>query len=158
MADTTIKTILSVCATTSSKVKDLVIKDGQLIFVHDNNKIALDFGGKRTFYNQITELESEQARTSLLAPITGQYYFVIETAVLWTFQGGWKQLSTPPEEIVFIGTALPELGVSKTLYVNKDVDNEHISVWDDATSNYVVVADKTQSIDESDIDALFNQK
>lgn len=155
MADSITKPILSVCATTSSKVKDLVIKDGQLIFVHDNNKIALDFGGKRTFYNQITELESEQARTSLLAPITGHYYFVIETAVLWTFQGGWKQLTTPPEEIVFIGTELPELGVTKTLYISKEINNEHISVWDDTTSSYVIVADKTQVISEEEISSLF---
>ena len=155
MADSITKPILSVCATTSSKVKDLVIKDGQLIFVNDNNKIALDFGGKRTFYNQITELESEQARTSLLAPITGHYYFVIETSVLWTFQGGWKQLTTPPEEIVFIGTELPELGVTKTLYISKEINNEHISVWDDTTSSYVIVADKTQVISEEEISSLF---
>lgn len=153
MADSITKPILSVCATTSSKVKDLVIKDGQLIFVHDNNKIALDFGGKRTFYNQITELESEQARTSLLAPITGHYYFVIETAVLWTFQGGWKQLTTPPEEIVFIGTEFPELGSAKKLYVNKS--NKEISIWDDSASEYVVVADTTQTISEEEISLLF---
>ena len=36
MADaTSVKPILSVCATTASKVKDLSIKEGQLIFVHD---------------------------------------------------------------------------------------------------------------------------
>ena len=54
MAGTTsTKPVLSVCATTASKVKDLTIKDGQLVFVHDTGKIALDFNGKRVFYNQI---------------------------------------------------------------------------------------------------------
>lgn len=153
MADLTNKTILSVCATTSSKVKDLVIKDGQLIFVHDNNRIALDFGGKRTFYNQITELSSEAERQSLLAPITGQYYFVIETAVLWTFNGGWIQLTTPPEEIVFIGTELPELGVSKTLYVNKS--DKYISVWDEDTNKYITVADYKEEATNQEILSLF---
>lgn len=155
MADSTTKTILSVCATTSSNVKNLVIKDGQLIFVHDNNKIALDFGGKRIFYNQITELESEAERQSLLAPITGQYYFIIETAVLWTFNEKWIQLTTPPEEIVFIGTELPELGISKTLYVNKM--EKCISVWDEETNEYITIADYTKEATNEDIENLFNK-
>ena len=121
MADLTTYPVLSVCATVGSKLPDLAIKDGQLIFAQDKHKIALDFGGKRVFYNQIEELATEQDRQSILAPITGQYYFVIKTAVLWTYQDGWVQLTTPPEEIVFIGTELPELGSAKTLYVNKDV-------------------------------------
>lgn len=154
MADLTSKTILSVCATISSKVKNLVIKDGQLIFIHDTNKIALDYNGKRTFYNQITEIESEAERQSLLAPISGNYYFVVDTAVLWTFNGGWKQLTTPPEEIVFIGTdELPELGQKKTLYVSKSQKN--ISVWDEETKSYVAVADYTNEATADDIKNLF---
>lgn len=158
MADTNISTILSLCATTSSKIKDLVIKDGQLIFVHDSKKIALDFGGKRTFFNQITELASEDERTSILAPITGHYYFVVKTAVLWTYQNGWVQLTTPPEEILFIGTDetdFPTLGSAKGLYVNKK--KKEISVWDEETNKYLVVANKEEieSISEEKISSLF---
>ena len=51
MADSITKTILSLCATTSDKVKDLVIKDGQLIFVHDVGRLALDYKGKRIYTN-----------------------------------------------------------------------------------------------------------
>ena len=83
MADNTYP-ILSVCATVRSKLSDLVIKNGQMIFVQDKHKIALDYNGKRVFYNQIEELATEQERTSLLAPVSGFYYFVIDTAVLWT--------------------------------------------------------------------------
>ena len=155
MTDLSTKTILSVCATTSSKVKDLVITDGQLIFVHDTNKIALDLNGKRTFYNQITELESEAERQSLLAPLTKHYYFVIETAVLWTYNGGWVQITSKPEEIVFIGTELPELGVPKTLYVNKTEQN--ITVWDDDTSKYITVGEAYRAMETSDIDELFSE-
>lgn len=153
MADSSTKTILSVCATTSSKIKDLVIKDGQLIFVHDSKKIALDLGGKRVFYNQIIELASDEARTSLLAPITGQYYFVIDTAVLWTYNNGWVSITTPPNEIVFIGTEFPELGSKKTLYINKT--EKCISIWDENENKYVVVADQSDEATDEDIYALF---
>lgn len=153
MADSTNKTILSVISTTSSKVKDLVIKDGQLIFVHDNHRIALDLNGKRTFYNQITELETEDERTSLLAPITGQYYFVIETAILWVFNNGWVQLTIPSEDIVFIGDDFPSLGKAKTLYVNKT--EKYISAWDNTQKKYVTVADTTSDLSAEDIENLF---
>lgn len=153
MADLTTTPVLSVCATVGSKLSDLTIVDGQLTFVRDKHKIALDFGGKRTFYNQIEELATEQARVSLLAPVTGLFYFVIETAVLWTYQNGWVQITTPPKEIVFFGTELPELGVTKTLYV--DTNKKEISVWDDETENYIVVADKTIEMTAEDVNALF---
>lgn len=155
MADLTMKPVLSVCATVGSKLSDLTIKDGQLTFVRDKHRIALDFGGKRTFYNQIEELATEGARTSLLAPVTGLFYFVIETAVLWTYQNGWIQITTPPREVVFFGTELPELGVTKTLYV--DTTKKEISIWDSNTSAYVVVADKTNELTAEDIDALFDK-
>ena len=153
MADLTTKPVLSVCATVGSKLPDLVIKDGQLIFVQDKHKIALDFGGKRVFYNQIEELATDAARTSMLAPVAGLFYFVIETAVLWTYQNGWVQITTPPKEVVFFGTELPELGIAKTLYV--DIANKEISVWDEAASGYVVIADKTVELTAEDVNALF---
>lgn len=155
MADLTTKPVLSVCATVGSKLPDLVIKDGQLIFIRDKHKIALDFGGKRTFFNQIEELATEEARTSMLAPVSGRFYFVIETAVLWRYQDKWVQLTTPPKEVVFFGTELPELGVPQTLYV--DTAMKEISVWDEASSSYVVVADKTNELTAEDINALFEK-
>ena len=49
------KQMMSIIATTSERISDLVIKNGQLIFIHDMGRIALDYNGKRTFYNQIVE-------------------------------------------------------------------------------------------------------
>lgn len=149
-----VQAVLSVCATTGERVKLLPIENGQLIFVQDKHRIALDFNGKRTFYNQITELDTEQERVSLLAPISGMYYFIIETAVLWTYRGGWIQITSRPEEIVFIGTEMPELGQPKTLYVDKNC--KEILVWDEGTQAYITVSDYTNEISESDIDELFN--
>lgn len=157
MADTTTKQVLSVIATTSERVKDLVIKNGQLIFCQDNGRIALDFKGKRKFYNQIEELDTEMARKELESPVNGVYYFIIETAILWTYSNNdWIQITAKPNEIVFIGTEFPELGVEQTIYANTTDGNEHIAVWDDEMSDYKVVADKTQSITTEDVIALFN--
>lgn len=153
MAEATFKIV----ATTSDKVKNLVIKNGQLIFVQDKGRVAFDFKDKRVFYNQITELDKEQERTSLSSPVNG-YYFVIETAVLWLYNGEWIQITTPPRDVVFIGVELPELGQARTgtLYVNKA--EKEISVWDENTNSYVVVADKTEDVDtitNDDINSLF---
>lgn len=150
MADTT-RTTLSICVTSGSRVSDLVIKDGQLIFVRDKHRIAFDFGGKRNFYNQIEEIATEKDRLNLV-PENGVYYFVIGTAVLWTYQNEWIQLTIPPKEYLFIGVELPELGSENVLYVNK---NGGISIWDEEKSKYVTVADKNEYVSESDIDSLF---
>jgi hypothetical protein len=154
-ATNTTKSILSVCATTSERVKDLVIKNGQLIFIQDACRIAMDWKNKRTFYNQIEELETDSDRANLSDAVNGKFYFVIDTAVLWRYYNGWIQITSKPDEILFIGTEMPELGKANTLYINKEEGNECISIWDDDTDTYKVVADKTHSISKEDIVALF---
>ena len=99
MADSTSSPVLSAIATVNSKLSDLEVKDGQLIFVQDKNTIALDFGGKRRLYKQIEELSTEDARLSLLAPVIGRYYYVVETGVMWTYQNDWVQITTTPSDI-----------------------------------------------------------
>lgn len=153
MADTMIRTALSVCATTSSRLPDLAIKNGQLIFIQDKCRIAFDFGDTRKFYNQINELATDSDRIALEEPVASSYYFVIETAVLWAYQDNWIQLTTTPEEIVFIGAEIPTLGSANKLYVNKV--NKEISVWDDETNGYIKVSNYSDTISESDIDSLF---
>ena len=154
MADTLNTTpILSVIATNASRLSDLSIKNGQLVFIKDKSRIAFDFDDKRVFYNQIVELSTDDDRQSLLAPISGKYYFVISTAVLWYYSDKWVQITTPPQEIVFIGVELPELGSANTLYVNKQEQN--ISVWDEDESKYKVVADTTDRIPDDLIDGIF---
>jgi hypothetical protein len=154
MADAT-KSILSLIATTSDRVRDLVIKDGQLIFCQDVGRIAFDFKGKRVFYNQIVEIETEAARKGLENPMDG-YYFVIDTGVFWNYHSEWTQITNAPQEVVFIGIELPTLGQANTLYANTTEGAENISVWDDELGRYVVVADKTQEVSDMDILELFN--
>ena len=154
MADLTTKTILSVCATTAKRLPDLAIKNGQLIFIQDKHRIAFDFGDKRKFYNQIEELATDEERIALEEPIVGSFYFVINTAVFWTYQNDWIPLTTSPEEIVFIGTdTMPELGSAKTLYVSKT--KKEITVWDNNTNGYVSVSNYSEAISEEEIASLF---
>lgn len=142
-----------VIATTSSRLKELVIENGQLIFIQDKSRIALDFNNKRTFYNQITELDTDYDRSSIESPSYG-YYFVIETAVLWFYQDQWIQITNPPEEVIFIGTELPELGQDNKLYVNKNI--REISIWDIETNSYIAVSNYTDEISNEDIENLFS--
>ena len=155
MAETNIKTVLQVCATKSNRLPELAIKNGQLIFIQDKCRIAFDFGDERRFYNQIETLDTDYDRIMHSNPVDGCFYFVIETAMLWFYQSNWIQLTTAPEEIVFIGTEIPELGTVKTLYVDKT--KKEISIWNEESKEYIVIADKTHvaSISELDIDSLF---
>ena len=160
MADnsTTVSPVLSVCATTGSRVKDLPIKDAQLIFVQDKHRIAFDFNGKRRFYNQIEEIDSEEDRALLLSPVSNTFYFVIDTAVLWYYNDErWTQITAKPDpaNVIFIGTELPELGQAKedTIYVNKS--DREIAVYDKDTNGYIIVSDYTNEVTEEDIESLF---
>lgn len=158
MADTTnnTKSIMSLIATSSSRIRDLVIKDGQLIFIQDLGRIAFDFKGKRVFYNQIVELETEADRLALKTPLNG-YYFVLDSACLWAYKDGWIQITDKPQEIVQVGIELPQLGQQGKLYATTKEGAENVSVWDEDSDRYIVVADKTQSMTAEDVIALFNK-
>jgi hypothetical protein len=144
---------MSLVATSSSKIRQLTIKDGQLIFVQDLGRIALDFNGKRVFYNQIVELEGEAQRQSLIEPLDG-YYFVVDEACLWFYKNGWTQITGRPNEVLFVGVENPQLGSANKLYV--DVDDKEISVWDETTGTYIAVANYTMEVSDSDIEGLFD--
>ena len=144
---------LKVIATSSSRIKDLLIKDGQLIFLQDLGRIAFDFKGKRVFYNQITELATEADRLDLEEPLNG-YYFVIGSACLWFYKDEWIQITEKPQEVLCIGVELPELGQEGTLYV--DTDDREISVWDEDNGEYITVANFTREVSEQEIESLFD--
>lgn len=146
-------TVMSLVATSSSRIRELVIKDGQLIFIQNLGRIAFDFKGQRVFYNQIVELETEADRLALENPLDG-YYFVIDSACLWFYKNnGWVQITEKPENIVFIDVELPQLGQQGKLYV--DTDDREISVWDEKTDKYIVVSNYTAEVSNEDIENLF---
>lgn len=153
MADTTTKPVMSLIATTSSKIKNLIIKDGQLIFIQDLGRIAFDFKGRRVFYNQIAELDTEADRLALESPLDG-YYFVFDSACLWCYQNGWIQITGKPQEILFVGVEFPKLGQQGKLYI--DTGKKEISVWDEDNDVYIPVSNYTTEVTNADIESLFD--
>jgi len=148
--------VMSLVATSSSRIRELTIKDGQLIFIQDLGRIAFDYKGQRVFYNQIVELETEVDRLALNEldekPLDG-YYFVIDSACLWFYKDGWIQITEKPEKVLFIDVELPQLGQQGKLYVN--TDDREISVWDDEIDNYIIVSNYTEEVSSEDIESLF---
>lgn len=147
-------TIMSLVATNSPRIRELPIKDGQLIFIQDMGRIAFDYKGKRVFYNQIVELETEAERIMLDNPLDG-YYFVIDSGCLWFYKDGWDQITGRPENVLFIDVELPQLGQAKEgmLYVNKA--EREIAIFDGVANEYIVVSDYTHEVTAEDIESLF---
>lgn len=152
MSDMTTKKVLSLVATTSDKIRNLTIKNGQLIFIQNLGRIAFDFNDKRVFYNQIVELEAEADRLALSEPLNG-YYFVIGTGVFWSYQDRWIQITEKPEQILFVGTELPTLGQENKLYINNK--DREISIWDEASQQYIIVSNYAEPITNEDVESLF---
>ena len=145
--------VMTLVATNSSRIRELVIKDGQLIFIQDLGRIAFDYKGQRVFYNQIVELEVEADRLALDNPLNG-YYFVIDSACLWFYKDGWTQITEKPNDILFIDVELPQLGQQGKLYI--DTDDREISVWDEETDKYIAVSNYTEEVSDLDIEGLFD--
>ena len=142
MADTTnVKSVLKVIATTSDRVQDLSVDNGQLIFLKDVGRIAFDFNDIRVFYNQIVELETDAERLSLEAPLSG-YYFVISTGILWYYRyssvPSQYERSSPPrcnarilfrERYALKGTAWTCLVVVRSRSWNRNHLGLYLFLW-----------------------------
>lgn len=51
-----------IVATTADKINSLGVKDGQLVFIQDEGRIAFDFNGVRTFYDAGNGLDNIQSK------------------------------------------------------------------------------------------------
>lgn len=138
MANTTMK----LYTTTSSRLSQLPVKDGQLIFVSDTRKVYLDFNGVRVSYSTINSFSTDKERIEYESPAKG-FYFVQGTGVLWNYDASWKQLTPDNLQQIYFGSgveAFPKEGNDKLLYVADDATYK----WDSATKQYLVVANKTE--------------
>jgi hypothetical protein len=73
---------------------------------------------------------------------------------LYFYKDGWTQITERPQEVLFIGVELPELGQEGKLYI--DTDDREISIWDDETDTYITVSNYTAEVSDSDIEDLFD--
>lgn len=68
--------------TTSAKLNELPVEDGQIIFVPEVSTIAMDMHGQRFLYQNIKTFETDTQRSEYPFPVTG-FYYVEETECLW---------------------------------------------------------------------------
>lgn len=127
--------------TTQSKLAQLPVSDGNLVFVTDTKKMYLDINGNRLGYQDIQVLPSETDRTSILAPIEG-FYYIEETNILWRYKEGWKKVTPDNLSPLFFGAYedFPPTGNSNVLYISDDATYK----WDSLTSTYICVSNKTE--------------
>lgn len=127
--------------TTQSKLAQLPVSDGNLVFVTDTKKMYLDINGNRLGYQDIQVLPTETDRTSILAPIEG-FYYIEETNILWRYKEGWKKVTPDNLSPLFFGAYedFPPTGNSNVLYISDDATYK----WDSLTSTYICVSNKTE--------------
>lgn len=132
--------IVKLYATTASRLKDLQVVDGQLIFVKDTRKVCLDLDGIRVEYTVLSVIPTEQNRIDSLAPAEG-FYYVEETNTLWRYHGAWIQITPSGLGQITFGhiDSYPSVGNPNQLYVDDSITYR----WDLATSSYLPAANAT---------------
>lgn len=133
--------IMKMYITTSDRLPQLSVEDGQLIFVRDTKRIYLDYGSLRVEYSVIQTLDTDEDRINLESPVEG-FYYIEETAAMWRYKDKWIQVTSKQNEPIYIGgvDSFPTIGKEKTLYVSEDV----IYTWDENTQQYIIVSNKTE--------------
>lgn len=72
--------------TISSKLASLNVVGGQLIVTKDTSRLYIDMDGfGRITITDWIDLETEDDRTTLLAPVSGKFYYVIQTNTIYRF-------------------------------------------------------------------------
>ena len=147
----------TIIGTTSDKLVDVEIKNNQIIYIEDKNIVAFDIGKTRKFLNQIVIFNTDDERENYISAYDTVFGFVKNTAVLWCYiNNEWIQITNSPENIIFIGDVLPELGVNDKIYVNRSKHN--ISIWSKEDEKYICVGEETSSISIQDIDKVIENK
>lgn len=92
--------------TIKSKLSDIPITMGQVIYVGDAEELYFDSqDGTRVHVTDLIVLATESDRAAIIAPLQ-KLYFVVSTGVLWIYAGTWAQIN---KEIVrYVRSIYPE--------------------------------------------------
>ena len=126
--------------TTSDKLGDLPIVDGQFIYVPTDNTFCIDMGGQRFYYQTIKTFETDENRQET-PYLNNGFYFVKETKVLWQWSdNNWIQI-TPNNVLAttFYGEKtddFPNIGNQDSLYFTDD----GIYNWKTQLNEYNLIA------------------
>ena len=124
--------------TTSAKMNDLPVEDGQIIFVPELSTIAMDLYGQRFYYQMIKSFDTDAQRIATPFPIIG-FYWVEETETLWRWNQRWTKVSSSNDSSVVEAEKeedFPQEGVSNTLYYTDD----GIYRWKNSSDKYNLIA------------------
>lgn len=128
--------------TTSDRLSELPIENGQIIFAVDIRTIFMDLRNKRTSYSTIFVFETDEERLAMEEPAIG-FYFVEETNVVWRYKTKWIQISRSGLNPIVFGeevSSFPERGEEGTLYCGDSA----IYKWNSSASSYHLIANKNE--------------
>ena len=126
--------------TTSKKINNLDIADGQIIFCPDDNTIALDMKGQRFSYKTIKTFDTEEQRMNAVFSAPG-FYYVEESNLIWRLTNTkvWRRITpTGTSPIVYGETTevFPAIGEEGILYhTDKGIYN-----WKPQLNTYNLIA------------------
>ena len=124
-------------ATTSDKIKDIAIVNGQMIFSRDDRVIYLD-SDQRTSFQTIITLVDENQRLNLVSPVSG-FYFVIETKNFWYYENdSWSLIAGEKQNLFYQSkNDFPSVGQTDLLYIDS---KSHIMYeWDTNSNDYIAM-------------------
>ncbi len=124
----------------ASKLNDLPISNGQIIYAPDDNIICLDMRNQRFTYKTIRTFATDAERLAATSASVG-FYYVEETNIIWrkTLNGTWKQVtSSKMKSVVYGHTELdfPQIGEEGVLYYS----DRGIYRWDPQSEKYILIS------------------
>ena len=129
--------------TSASKVSEIEISKGNLIFVEDERTIYLDNDNERVAYQQIMYLQNDEQRVAMTSNLVTGFYFVLSTNILWRLDSNkhWIQITETPEQLIVYGTleTFERPGRRGLLYMT----DQKLYHWDPDSASYVNYCEAT---------------
>ncbi len=126
--------------TTAEKLNSLNLADGQIIYVPNDNIIALDMRGQRFIYKTIRTFATDAERLNAVF-ISPGFYYVEETNIIWRYTANkiWRQITSPEKTPIIYGETkevFPEIGEEGILfYTDNGIYN-----WKPQLNEYNLIA------------------